>query len=270
MKNNLKKRIAILAATLMVGAVGVGGTMAYFTDTSSETNVFTVGDIDVGLHETDWEEADTFDHPIDDEHGGNMYPGYTVYKNPTIKNVSTSKNGTEPCYARINIYVIDNDATKAAGHDILVTDQKALDLIFQTIRFDSTYTGNFSKTGTATQLTEGNIPGYNLQTISKLPTVNNQWVRDTVRSKSNKWVYNYMGGKQDGILNIGEESTLFTNIVIPTDWNQTQMQTIGDFRLKITTEVIQAKGFANQASAYNALDAEISAGTLQQINRGAE
>lgn len=267
MKNNLKKRIAILSATLMVGAVGVYGTMAYFTDTDSETNVFTVGDIDIGLNETDWDEPADPNHPTDDENGGNMYPGYTVYKNPTIKNISTKKNGTEPCYARINIEVIDNDESLAQGRDVLVTDQKALDLILQTIRFDSTYNGNYSKAGTATQLTEGNIPGYDLTTINKCPTVNPQWTKDEVRSTANKWVYNYMGANMDGVLNIGEESTLFTNIVIPTDWNQTQMHTIGDFRLKITTEVIQAKGFANQASAYNALDAEIKGGTLQTINR---
>lgn len=78
-----------------------------------------------------------------------------------------------------------------------------------------------------------------------------------------------MGAKGDGILNIGEESTLFTNIAIPTDWNQTQMQKVGNYQLKVTAQAIQ-KDFATQSEAYRMLDEEIKGGTLQEIKRGSE
>ena len=96
------------------------------------------------------------------------------------------------------------------------------------------------------------------------------WTKDTARSTASKLVFNYMGAKGDGILNIGEESTLFTNIAIPTDWNQTQMQKVGNYQLKVTAQAIQSKGFATQSEAYRMLDEEIKGGTLQEINRGSE
>ena len=100
--------------------------------------------------------------------------------------------------------------------------------------------------------------------------VNPVWTKDTARSTASKLVFNYMGAKGDGILNIGEESTLFTNIAIPTDWNQTQMQKVGNYQLKVTAQAIQSKGFATQSEAYRMLDEEIKGGTLQEINRGSE
>ena len=164
----------------------------------------------------------------------------------------------------MRLYVQDPNCT-------LITDQTARDLIEQTIRFDGSYTGNYANAGKATGLVEGRIPGYSLADISKYPMVNPKWSKDTVRSTANKWVFNY-NGDNNGILKGGEESTLFTTVAIPTDWNQTQLKSIGSgvagtYKLHIVTEAIQASGFATQADAYNALDKEIAAGTLQHIDR---
>ena len=63
---------------------------------------------------------------------------------------------------------------------------------------------------------------------------------------------------------------MFTNVVIPTDWNQTEMQKIGEYQLKVTAQAIQSKGFANQSEAYRMLDEEIKGGTLQEVNRNAD
>ena len=247
-----KKYVAIMAAVVGVMGCVVGGTMAYMTESEDVTNVFTVGDLDVGLTETEWNNT---------EDGQNLYPGSTVYKNPTVKNITNSKNGEEPCYVRMTVYVQD-----ANGKEI--TDSEALKLIEKTVRYDPSYTGSYSSTGTATGLVEGKIPGYSLAELDgKYSTVNSDWVKDTARSTASKWVYNYVG-KNKGIMQIGEESTLFTNIVIPTDWNQTQLSKIGggvlgSFKLKVQADAIQASGFASQEAAMNALDAEIAAGTQQ-------
>ena len=82
---------------------------------------------------------------------------------------------------------------------------------------------HLKKEGKATGLIQDRIPGYNLAQLAAYPMVNPLWTKDTARSTASKLVFNYMGAKGDGILNIREESTLFTNIAIPTDWNQTQM-----------------------------------------------
>jgi len=58
--------------------------------------------------------------------------------------------------------------------------------------------------------------------------------------------------------------------VIPTDWNQTHFEKVGDFQLSVTLESIQASGFSSQADAFLALDEEIKNGTVQapDSNRG--
>ncbi|EET62437.1 hypothetical protein BRYFOR_05472 [Marvinbryantia formatexigens DSM 14469] len=256
MKNTkMKKYLAVMAAVLCTGGVIAGGTLAYMTEYDEVTNVFTIGDLDIGLEEPEW-------NP-DDGDGENTYPGYTVYKNPTVKNITTDANGEEPCYVRVIVEVQDKNGRA-------VTDTEALKLIEQTIRYDKNFTGTYDKNGESFGLTEGRIPGYSLSDMNSYPMVNPDFVKDANRSTANRWVFNYVAG--DGILKIGEEATLFTTICIPTEWNQTQMQTIGGgiggmYQLKISAEAIQANGFESQAAAYQALDSEIAGGTLQQIER---
>lgn len=247
-------RYAATAALIaVIAAAGVGSTIAYFTESSTKVNTFTTGDLDLGLREPEWDP--------DEEDGENMYPGYTVYKNPTIKNITSDKNGEEPCYARINVEILDRN-------DQEVTGSEALSLIYKTIYFDPSFTGTYDKMdGEAEGLVEGRVPGYNLAELSRYPMVNPLWTKDTLRSTPSKLVFNYIGEDGDGILDIGEESTLFTNIVIPTDWNQTHLTTMGDYKLKITAQAIQSSGFAAQEDAYQMLDEEINGGTIQEIER---
>lgn len=49
----------MVAATALVGVLLIGGISAYFTDTDSTTNNFTVGKIDIELHEDNWVEPQT-------------------------------------------------------------------------------------------------------------------------------------------------------------------------------------------------------------------
>ena len=47
-----KKKILVLAMTLsMVAILAIGGTIAYFTDTDIQTNVFTTGNVKIDLFE---------------------------------------------------------------------------------------------------------------------------------------------------------------------------------------------------------------------------
>lgn len=249
-KYNMNRNTLVFAAIAAAAVIGTGSTMAYFTETASQVNSFTTGNLELGLHELEW-------NPGDGD-GQNMYPGYTVYKNPTVKNITTDKNGEEPCYVRINLSILDKDNRE-------VTDRDALSLIYKTIYYDSSFTGTYDKMdGQAYGLIEGRVPGYNLSELAQFPMVNPQWVKDTGRSTPANLVFNYIGRDGKGILNIGEESSLFTAVVIPTDWNQKHIDSIGDYQLKITAQAIQSKGFVSQSEAFHMLDEEMAGGQDEQ------
>ena len=70
-----KKLKKLLLACGLVAALGVGATLAYFTDQESATNVITMGHADVDLDEPNFEE----DKEIED-----VKPGDVITKDPTV------------------------------------------------------------------------------------------------------------------------------------------------------------------------------------------
>ena len=102
MKNT--KLVATLGAVALVAAVGLGSTLAYLTDTTDTvTNTFTFGnvtfDLDGGLRESEvvrdtdttsdtygqYIDNDGDDWTVDDTQGyTDLYPGETVFKDPTV------------------------------------------------------------------------------------------------------------------------------------------------------------------------------------------
>ena len=87
-----KKKIVslCLAAVLVVMAIA-GATVAYFTDTDSKDNTFTVGNVDITLAEPNWESSGSVDAP-------DVYPGEPLAKDPTVTN-----SGKNPCFVRISV-----------------------------------------------------------------------------------------------------------------------------------------------------------------------
>ena len=89
MKMSRGKRNVLFAGVLSCAMLfGIGNTMAYFTENSVQTNVFTTGDLDIGLKET-------FDWDPNEKRWKEYVSGYTVYKNPTVR-TSPRQNGDEP------------------------------------------------------------------------------------------------------------------------------------------------------------------------------
>ena len=72
---------------------------------------------------------------------------------------------------------------------------------------------------------------------------------DSTRTTKNKLYYNY-----NGTFNQGSKATLFTNIVIPTDFTSSQISTMGTFKLVVKAEAIQSAQMSSQAVAYTTLD----------------
>lgn len=70
-----KNLILTLTAVMLAFAIGVGGTIAYFTDTTeSKVNAFTVGNVAIDLTEPAWSENDNH----------TLMPGSSYAKDPTI------------------------------------------------------------------------------------------------------------------------------------------------------------------------------------------
>ena len=83
----MSKKKTIFAAVVLLLIFGVGGAIAYFTDTETKTNTFTVGDVDISLSETLWNATDGDSDGVPDA-AENMMPGDSVAKNPVITNDS--------------------------------------------------------------------------------------------------------------------------------------------------------------------------------------
>ena len=90
-----KKLVAICLCAALLAVAVIGGTLAYFTDTDSADNVFTVGDVDIELTETKWEAGD--------EEAKDVYPGEALPKNPNVKNI-----GKNPCFIRVKVSGLDS------------------------------------------------------------------------------------------------------------------------------------------------------------------
>lgn len=84
----MKKKItAIFLCVALVAIAIVGASLAYFTDTKTATNTFTMGDMQIKLDETDVTNP-TGDRVTSNTY--NTYPGAVVTKDPTVHN--TGKN----------------------------------------------------------------------------------------------------------------------------------------------------------------------------------
>ncbi|MBQ3182029.1 MAG: hypothetical protein IJB57_00020 [Clostridia bacterium] len=105
MKNGKKALLIAVSAVLLV-AIGVSLTLAYFTDKEKVTNVFTVGKVDISLEEEGAEENDdgTYGQTYDDIVPGEVYP-----KAPTV----TVEAGSLESYVRMIVTVEFENAVDA-------------------------------------------------------------------------------------------------------------------------------------------------------------
>ncbi len=268
MTNKKKLWISILSLCL-IAAVLIGGTLAFLTDSEEKTNTFTIGDLDIILEEPNWD---------DEVDGKEEVPGDTMIKDPTV----TAIEGDG--YMRVKMTLIDDNAMMpnpayTDGNDgepefiantnrgKAITDQARLDKIFQTIYYDASYDV------TADPATTNLLPtvSYTLAELAGFTTINGaDFTLDAVRSSSagsvtGVYYYNYNAvfNAADGVTP-ADVAVLFTNIVIPTDWNQTDLAVLGDYKIELVAQAIQSENFADAAAAFTALDAEIAAGTIQK------
>lgn len=114
---NKKKLITMLSAVALVGVIGVGSTLAYFTDNDAANNVVTMGHVDIELEEPQFAEANE-NNTIE-----NVVPNQTITKDPTITVVA----GSESCYLRAKVEISDKLTADQAAElleNINIDDEK--------------------------------------------------------------------------------------------------------------------------------------------------
>ena len=92
MKN--KKLGTLVASLALVAALGIGATLAYFTDNDTAYNTITMGNVDIDLDEPEFDPDGDGEGEIDD-----VKPGQEIVKDPTI----TVKANSEDAYLRAKI-----------------------------------------------------------------------------------------------------------------------------------------------------------------------
>lgn len=99
MKN--KKLKTLIGSLALVGAIAVGATLAYFTDSQEAVNTITMGHVDIDLEEPNFPD----DKEIDD-----VTPNQEITKDPTI----IVKADSEDMYLRAKIELTGFDGIKDA------------------------------------------------------------------------------------------------------------------------------------------------------------
>lgn len=113
----MKKKTILVAAiaVMLVAALVVGGTLAYFTDTDKADNTFTVGNVDIKLIEQ--QRSADGSKLVDFEKGKTLYPivgsaqgakdkwGMPVAKNYVDKIINVQNTGKSDAYVRVYVAV---------------------------------------------------------------------------------------------------------------------------------------------------------------------
>lgn len=220
-----KKQIGLLSAAMIgVFSLGAVGSYAYFSDKTTVINDFSTGSLDLKVTESLWTNS------ID---GQNMYPGYTVAKNPTVQNITGMKDNN----AYVEAYVRIKDAY---GNEI--HDEDRLNLIYHMIRYTE-----------SNNLMEGSK--YSDNAITKNPNVNPAFKCVDADLKTGTWTY-YLKDHLDSANTVdgGDSVTLFSNIVIPTEWSQTELDKVGDFQIEVEFKGIQEATFEDVDEAMSVLN----------------
>jgi predicted ribosomally synthesized peptide with SipW-like signal peptide len=220
----MKKKSILMAAiaVMLVAVLVVGGTLAYFTDTKSATNTFTVGDVKIKLDESNVNDPDG-DRVTSNEYTG-MLPGIQYKKDPVVTN--TGKNGA---YVRA-VVTIENGMNWMGLYNENVWTAPQAEAFKKLI---------------CNKMGEGwSLEDYNYVTNAERGSTDFVAVL-----------------KYDGVLAAGKATTaMFENIMLPTNATASDITTRvaqnGVFHIDVVAQAIQADGFTSWNDAFKAFDAQ--------------
>lgn len=215
----MKKKILVLCLVVALAVTAVvGGTLAYFTDTKSAENTFTMGDVKIVLDETNVADPEG-DRVTSNEY--NVYPGAVVTKDPIVHN--TGKNGA---YIRATVNVSDWMNLVAAYYP----------------DFKETFPNDGYKA--ALNLLVGTLgEGWSVVGVEAGDVF-------TLGQFDAKFILKY-----DGVLAAGADTTaMFQTVTIPAGIDNANADSFDN--VKVVAQAIQADGFDTWEAAFAAYDAE--------------
>ena len=198
-----KKSILLtLTAVVLAMAIGVGGTIAYFTSTTEEVkNTFTVGNVAITLDEAEVtyanDEWTAGENRVQSNTYENVYPGAHLPKDPTIHVAADSQDA----YVAMKVVV-----SKAAAWKTLAEKHASLN---------------------------------NLETVFEGYT-EADWTKIAATEQGDNLVYVYMW--EQGKVSANADLTLFTAMNIPAELSSQEIATIDGFTVTATGYAVQAQG----------------------------
>ena len=203
---------------VIVAILAIGATLAYFTDTKTATNTFTMGDVKIKLDETNVNDPDG-DRVTSNAY--DVYPGAEVMKDPIVHNVG--KNGA---YIRATVNVSNWMNLVAAYYP----------------DFKETFPNEGYKA--ALNLLVGDLgEGWSVVDVEAGDVF-------TIGQFDAKFVLKY-----DGVLASGADTTpIFEKVSIPAGITNASAESFN--QIKIVAQAMQADGFTSWEAAFAAFDAK--------------
>lgn len=254
-----KKIVALSMAVLMLAVCVIGGTLAYFTDTTeTKTNTFTVGNVDIDLTEDQWNQNENH----------NLMPGTSYGKNPTIT-VSNAKG----CQAAWVFMKVDINKFNSWLRLIAITNDNDNQNLFEYGIKDGTDCGEgdacqghlnragleafFSSNAYQDALDEwfGGVDhsAWKIMNWEKVWTsVVASWSDSSIKVVSPIFGYKT-------VLNPGQSATLFSSVTMPADITSEQLADSrfntakADWKISVTGYAIQSENVTDLDTAYTAL-----------------
>ena len=215
---NKRRILAISMSLVIVAILAIGATLAYFTDTKTATNTFTMGNVNIKLDETNVNDPEG-DRVSQNEY--DVYPGAEVEKDPTVHNVG--KNGA---YIRATVNVSNWMNLCAAYYP----------------DFKETFPNEGYKA--ALNLLVGDLgEGWSVVGVEAGDVF-------TIGQFDAKFVLKY-----DGVLAPGADTTaIFEKVSIPAGIDNANNESFN--QIKIVAQAMQADGFNTWEDAFAAFDAK--------------
>lgn len=231
-----KKVILGVTAIALVATSIIGMSFAFMSDKETVTNKFiTAGDIDVEITEPNW----------NPNFGVSIIPGNVSYKDPTIKEIKGD------AYMRIKMEITDKNGDALTGADGVTVAQQT-EKIMSTLYYDSEYDA-------AADIKTPNINPSNQYSSTELAAngkITNlfdttKYEKETTSSPTVTY-FNYVANDKKFVE--GTDTVLFTNVVIPSEWNQDDMKILDPtqkgYQIILTAEAVQYENVDSFEAAF--------------------
>lgn len=232
-----KKLVLIVALAVIAVALIAGGTLAWFTDTDSVKNVFTVGDIDIQQNEV-FDENTAHLLPIID----NDNP--TLATNMIQKEVEVENIGQDDAYVQVLVAVpacLDNTAVLHIYSDpAVVNDWTRVD-------------GDANADGVQPVYVDQTVDGETMKYNVYVYRYNKAIVKNEITSKAISGVFlDEALDKKEVTLADGTTAKRFVTGDAAKDALLQEFDPAGKLNVYVATQGVQARGFDNAEAALSA------------------